>query len=65
MDGANKDESGSKNETYQLKIWKIKLFNIPKKHDFKKNLFINNWLVKVLIDAGAKVLVCRMMLAKS
>ena len=71
MDDANSGESGSENEIYQSKIWKIKLsqnvpkFNIPKKHDFKKHLFINNRVVKTLIDTGAKVLVCRMTQARS
>ena len=66
MDG----ESGGENVTYQLNIWKIKLsqnvpkFNIPKKYDFKKHLFINNRTVKILIDKGTKVLVCRMTQAK-
>ena len=71
MDDANSDENGSKNETYQLNTWKIKLsqnvpkFNIPKKHDFKNHLFINNRVVKSLIDTGAKVSVCGMTPAKS
>ena len=66
MDGANSDESGTENETYQLNSWKIKLsqnvpkFNILNKQDFKKHLFINNRVVKILIDMGAKVLDCRM-----
>ena len=66
MDGANSDESGSENETYQLNSWKIKLsqnvpkFNIMNKQDFKKHLFINNRVVKILIDMGAKVLDCGM-----
>ena len=69
MDDSNSDESGSENETYQLNIWKIKFsrnvpkFNIPKKHDFKKHLFINNRVVKILIDVGVSV--CRMTQAKS
>ena len=64
MDDANSDESGSENETYQSNIWKIKLsqnvpkFNISKKHDFKKHLFINNRIVNILIDTGTKVSVC-------
>ena len=71
MDGANSGKSGSKNEKYQLNIWKIKLsqnvpkFNIPKKNDFKKHLFINNRVVKILIDRGATVLVCGMTQTKS
>ena len=62
----------SENENYtQLNIWKIKVsqnvpkFNIPTKHDFTKNLFINNQIVKILIDTGAKVSVCGMKQAKS
>lgn len=70
MDSTNNDESWSKNETYQLNIWKINLSqNIPKfnflnKHDFKKYLFINNWVLKILNDTGVKVLVCGMMKAR-
>ena len=66
MDGANSDESGTENVTYQLNSWKIKLlqnvpkFNILNKQDFKKHLFINNRVVKILTDMGAKVLDCRM-----
>ena len=69
MDDVDSDENGSKNETNQLNIWKIKLsqnvpkFNILRKHDFKKHLFINNRAVKILIDTGAKVSVCRMIKA--
>ena len=70
VDDDNIDESGSENETYQLNIWKIKLkdvpkFNIPKKHDFKKHLFINNRVVKILIDTGAKVSLYGITQAKS
>ena len=71
MDDANSDESGSENETYQSNIWKIKLsqnvpkFNISKKHDFKKHLFINNRIVNILIDTGTKVSVCGMTQEKS
>ena len=71
MDGTNSDKRGSKKETYQLSIWKIKLsqniskFNIPNKHNLKKYLFFNNQVVEILIDTGAKVSVCRMMKAKS
>ena len=71
MDGANSGKSGSKNEAYQLNIWKIKLsqnvpkFNSPKKHDFKKHLFISNRVVKILIDWGPTVSVCGMTQTKS
>ena len=67
IDGIYSDE----NETYQLNIWKIKLsqnvpkFNILKKHDFKKHLFINNQVVNILIGVSAKFLVCGMTQAKS
>ena len=49
-------------ETYQLNIWNVQLLNnFPKftavKNDFKKNL-VNNFLVKILIDTGAKASVC-------
>ena len=49
--------------TYQLNIWNILLSNnLPKftavKNDFKKNLLVNNCLVKILINTGAKVSVC-------
>ena len=70
MDDVDSDENGSKNETNQLNIWQIKLsqnvpkFNILRKHDFKKHLFINNRAVKFLIDTGAKVSVCRMIQGK-
>ena len=51
-------------ETYQQNIWSVQLLNnLPKftavkKNDFKKNLLVNNHLVKILIDTGAKVSVC-------
>ena len=50
-------------DTYQLNIWNIQLSNnLPKftaiKNDFKKNVLVNNRIVKVLIDTGAKVSVC-------
>ena len=70
VDDADSGENGSQNETHQLNIWKIKLsqnfpkFNIPKKHDFKKHLFINNRVVKTFIDTGAKASVCGMKQAK-
>ena len=56
-------------ETYQLNIWKIQLLNnLPKftaaKIDSKKNLLVNNCLVKILIDNGAKVSVCGKQQAK-
>ena len=60
-DGANSDESGKKNEAYQLNIWKIKLsqnvpkFNVLKQYDFMKHLSISNRVVKILIDVGVKV----------
>ena len=67
----NKSMDGAKSgETYQLNICKIKLsqnifkFNIPKKYNFKRYLFINNRLVKVLIETGANVLVSGIMQAK-
>ena len=49
-------------ETYQLNIWNVQLLNnLPKftavKIDFKKNLLVNNRLVKILIDTGANVFV--------
>ena len=61
---------GAKMKHTNLNIWKINLSqNIPKfnflnKHDFKKYLFINNWVLKILNDTGAKVLVCGMMQAR-
>ena len=56
-------------ETYQLNIWNIQLLNnLPKftavKNDFKKNLLVNNRLVKILIDTGAKLSVCNQRQAK-
>ena len=47
-------------KTYQLSIWNIQLpNNLPKftavKNDFKKNLLVNNRLVKILINTGANV----------
>ena len=61
MQFRNSDESGKKNEAYQLNIRKIKLsqnvpkFNVSKQYDFMKHLSISNWVVKILIDVGAKV----------
>ena len=56
-------------ETYQLNIWNIQLSNnLPKftavKIDFKKNVSLNNRLVKISIDTGEKVTVCGKQQAK-
>ena len=56
-------EETTEMDTCQLNIWNIQLSNnLPKftavKNDFKKNLLVNNRLVKILIDTGAKVSVC-------
>ena len=56
-------------ETYQLNISNVQLLNsLPKftavKKDFKKNLLVNSRLVKMLIDTGAKVFVCRKFMTK-
>ena len=71
VDNKMSEESENENDTYQLNIWKIQVsqnvpkFNVPTKHDFTKNLFINNRIVKILTDAGAKVPVCGVKQAKS
>ena len=71
VDNKMSEESENENDTYQLNIWKIQVsqnvpkFNVPTKHDFTKNVFINNRIVKILIDAGAKVPVCGVKQAKS
>ena len=71
IDEKTSEESESENDTYQLNLWKIKVsqnvpkFNVATKHDFTKHLFINNRVVKILIDTGAKVSVCGMKQAKS
>ena len=59
------------NHISYINIWKIKLpqnvpkFNILKKHNLKKHLFINNQVVKILLDLRAKVPVCGMRQGKS
>ena len=71
VDNKMSEEIENENDTCQLNIWKIKVsqnvpkFNVPTKHDFTKNLFINNRIVKILTDAGAKVPVCGVKQAKS
>ena len=47
-------------ESCQLNIWNVQLLKIVLKvtvvkNDFKRNLLLNNRLVKILIDARAKV----------
>ena len=71
VDDKTSKESENENDTYQLNIWKIKVSqnvpkcNVPTKYDFTKHLSINNRIVKILIDTGAKVSVCGMKQAKS
>ena len=71
VDDKTSEQSENENDAYQLNIWKIKVsqnvpkFNVPTKHDFTKNVFINKRIIKILIDAGAKVSVCGMKQAKS
>ena len=70
VDNKMSEEIENENDTCQLNIWKIKVsqnvpkFNVPTKHDFTKNLFINNRIVKILIDTGAKISFCETKQAK-
>ena len=65
------DTENDGEEAYRLNIWRIKTRHSsnPKysdeDHDFKARVMINNKLVNLLVDTGAKVSVCGMNQAAS